>query len=125
MFFLLSKILGFIASPSNVIALVIATGLCLLLLKWRRAGAVLLTAGIVALLVAGFSPAGNILLLTLSDRFPAWQYRVGRRDRCGNIGRAGSARDQRIRGAGDRRARTGAAVFPGTHRLRRRKRKPV
>jgi uncharacterized SAM-binding protein YcdF (DUF218 family) len=74
MFFLLSKILGFIASPSNVIALVIATGLCLLLLKWRRAGAVLLTAGIVALLVAGFSPAGNILLLTLSDRFPAWQY---------------------------------------------------
>jgi uncharacterized SAM-binding protein YcdF (DUF218 family) len=74
MFFLLSKILGFVAFPSNAIALVCGLGLCLLILKHRRAGASLLTVGIISLLVFGYSPAGNVLLLTLSDRFPAWQY---------------------------------------------------
>jgi uncharacterized SAM-binding protein YcdF (DUF218 family) len=74
MFFLLSKIIGFAALPSNAIAIVCGLGLCLLLLKCRRAGASLLTVGIVSLLVFGYSPVGNVLLLTLSDRFPAWQY---------------------------------------------------
>ncbi|MGN6410768.1 MAG: YdcF family protein [Nitrobacter sp.] len=74
MFFLLAKIIGFITLPSNVIAIVCGLGLCLLLLKRHRAGASLLTVGIVSLLVFGYSPAGNVLLLTLSDRFPAWQY---------------------------------------------------
>ncbi|GAB1716036.1 MAG: protein of unknown function DUF218 [Nitrobacter sp.] len=72
MFFLLSKIIGFVALPSNAIAIV--CGLGLLLLKRRRAGAGLLTVGIVLLLVFGYSPVGNVLLLTLSNRFPAWQY---------------------------------------------------
>ncbi|MBN9148557.1 MULTISPECIES: YdcF family protein [unclassified Nitrobacter] len=83
MFFLLSKIFGFVALPSNAIAIVCGLGLCLLLLKRRRAGASLLTVGIVSLLVFGYSPAGNVLLLTLSDRFPAWQY--GGRDPDGII----------------------------------------
>jgi uncharacterized SAM-binding protein YcdF (DUF218 family) len=74
MFFLLSKILGFVAFPSNAIALVIGAGLLLLLMRWRRAGASLLTVGIVSLLVFGYSPAGRVLLLTLSERFPAWHF---------------------------------------------------
>lgn len=74
MFFLLSKIIGFITLPSNAIAIVSGVGLCLLLMRWRRAGTGLLTVGIVSLLMFGYSPAGNVLLLTLSDRFPAWQY---------------------------------------------------
>jgi hypothetical protein len=65
MFFLLSKIIGFITLPPNLIAIVSGVGLCLLLVRWRRAGTSLLTVGIVSLLVFGYSPAGNVLLLTL------------------------------------------------------------
>jgi uncharacterized SAM-binding protein YcdF (DUF218 family) len=73
MFFLLSKILGFFAAPSNAVATVCAIGLLLLLTRWRRAGLRLLAAGVVMLLVFGYSPLGNLLLLPLSERFPAWQ----------------------------------------------------
>ena len=74
MFFLLSKILGFVAFPSNAIALMCGLGLCLLTVRWRRAGAALLTAGIAMLLIFGYSPLSKVLLLTLSERFPAWHF---------------------------------------------------
>ncbi|MBS0529528.1 MAG: YdcF family protein [Proteobacteria bacterium] len=74
MFFVLSKMLGFIVLPSNAIALVCGLGLCLVVLKRRRTGAGLLTAGIVALLIFGYSPLSNVLLLALSERFPAWHF---------------------------------------------------
>lgn len=74
MFFLLSKILGFIAFPSNAIAVLCGLGLCLMAIRWRRTGAGLLTAGIAALLIFGYSPLSNVLLLTLSERFPAWHF---------------------------------------------------
>lgn len=48
-------------------------GLGLLLIRWRRAGTRLLTIGVLLLLVCGYSPVGNVLLLVLSERFPAWQ----------------------------------------------------
>lgn len=73
MFFTLSKVLGFITLPSNAIVLLCAAGVCLRFWRRRRAGLRLITVGVVLLLVAGFSPLGNILLLPLSDRFPAWQ----------------------------------------------------
>ncbi len=74
MFFLLSKIVGFIAVPSNAIALICGLGLCLMPTRWRRKGVGLLTAGIAALLLVGYSPLSNVLLLALSERFPAWQH---------------------------------------------------
>ena len=73
MFFSLSKILGFFATPSNAIAVVCAIGALLLLLQRQRAGSLVLTFGILLLLVFGYSPAGNVLMLTLTERFPAWQ----------------------------------------------------
>lgn len=73
MFFLLSKIPGFFAVPSNAVATICAIGLSLLLTRWRRAGLRLLAAGAALLLVFGYSPLGNLLLLPLSERFPAWQ----------------------------------------------------
>jgi uncharacterized SAM-binding protein YcdF (DUF218 family) len=73
MFFVLSKILGFFAVPSNALATVCAIGLLLLLTRWRRGGLRLLAAGAALLLVSGYSPLGNLLLLPLSERFPAWQ----------------------------------------------------
>lgn len=73
MFFLLSKLLGFLTTPSNAIAVICVLGAVLLLTRWRRAGSRLVLLGIGLLLVAGYSPLGNILMLTLSERFPAWQ----------------------------------------------------
>ena len=73
MFFILSKVIGFFTLPSNAIAVACALGLVLLATRWRRAGTRLLALGVVALLVFGYSPAGTMLLLSLSERFPAWQ----------------------------------------------------
>ena len=73
MFFVFSKILGFVTLPSNAIGLICALGAVLLLTRWRRAGTRLVIAGVLLLLVVGFSPLGNLLLLPLTERFPAWQ----------------------------------------------------
>jgi uncharacterized SAM-binding protein YcdF (DUF218 family) len=73
MFFAVSKILGFFVHPSNTIAVICALGALLLLTRWRRAGGRVLLLGIALLLLFGYSPLGNVLLLTLTERFPAWQ----------------------------------------------------
>ncbi len=72
MFFTLSKILGFFVVPSNTVAMVCALGAVLLATRFRRAGSRILMLGIGSLLVFGYSPLGNLLLLPLSERFPAW-----------------------------------------------------
>jgi len=72
MFFVLSKTLGFFATPSNAIATLCVLGVVLLATRWRRAGRWVLGAGVALLLIAGYSPLGNLLLLPLSERFPAW-----------------------------------------------------
>src|SRR3954447_2038612 len=74
MFFVLSKVLGFITVPSNAIFLIGALGVVLLLTGRGRAGKRTLVLAILLLLLFGYSPAGNVLLLTLSERFPAWQF---------------------------------------------------
>jgi uncharacterized SAM-binding protein YcdF (DUF218 family) len=74
MFFLLSKVLGFFSVPSNAIAVICALGAALLLIRWPRAGRYTLALGVCLLLLFGYSPAGNVLLLSLSERFPAWQF---------------------------------------------------
>lgn len=73
MFFILSKIIGFILTPSNFIALLLLAGVVLLATRRRAEAVRLMAGGIVLLLVTGFSPLGNMLLLSLSERFPAWQ----------------------------------------------------
>ncbi len=72
MFFVLSKVLGFFAIPSN---LVITLGLCgVLLLRTRfaRAGWRLAIGSLLLLAVIGLSPLGNALIIPLEDRFPPW-----------------------------------------------------
>jgi uncharacterized SAM-binding protein YcdF (DUF218 family) len=73
MFFTLSKIAGFFAVPSNLIAIAGLAGLCLLLARRRRAGLALLVISTALLAIAGLSPLGNVLLLGLTERFPPWQ----------------------------------------------------
>jgi uncharacterized SAM-binding protein YcdF (DUF218 family) len=74
MFFVFSKVLGFVALPSNAILLICVLGTCLVLLNRRRGGAGILALGILLLIVFGYSPAGNVLMLMLTERFPAWQF---------------------------------------------------
>jgi uncharacterized SAM-binding protein YcdF (DUF218 family) len=73
MFFTLSKVFGFFTQPSNAIATVCVIGAAMLLTGRQRSGARVLTFGMLLLLVFGYSPAGNVLLLSLTERFPAWQ----------------------------------------------------
>jgi uncharacterized SAM-binding protein YcdF (DUF218 family) len=73
MFFVLSKILGFLTVPSNALVIAGVAGVCLMLTRWRRLAMTLLIGSVVMLAVLGLSPLSNVLLLTLSERFPAWQ----------------------------------------------------
>jgi uncharacterized SAM-binding protein YcdF (DUF218 family) len=72
MFFILSKILGFFALPSDDAATLALIGVVLLFTRHKRAGRALATVGIVLLLVAGLTPLGNALMLPLENRFPPW-----------------------------------------------------
>jgi uncharacterized SAM-binding protein YcdF (DUF218 family) len=72
MFFTISKVLGFFAVPSNATAVLCVLGLVLLATRLRQVGTRILTLGVVLLLVMGYSPLGNLLLLPLTERFPAW-----------------------------------------------------
>ena len=72
MFFVLSKILGLFALPSNLLIILGVLGLVLTRTRWSRAGRRLMAASIVLLAVAGLSPLGNALIIPLEDRFPPW-----------------------------------------------------
>lgn len=73
MFFEVSKVLGWLLSPSNWVALLCVSGVVLWLIGWQRVGRTLGVCGVLVLLVFGYTPAGNVLMLGLSERFPAWQ----------------------------------------------------
>ena len=69
MFFTASKVGWFVANPTN---LLIFTGiLACILLAWgaRRAGLLLAATGAIGLLILGGTPAPNLLMRTLEDRF--------------------------------------------------------
>jgi uncharacterized SAM-binding protein YcdF (DUF218 family) len=69
MYFFLSKTVGLFTVPSNVILLILLSGLLL----WRtRYGKRLTVAGTLLLLVGGMTPIGSMLLLPLENRFPPW-----------------------------------------------------
>lgn len=73
MFFALSKILGFFTDLSNFIATICVIGIVLVLLQRQRVGTLLVTFGVLLLLLFGYSPLGNVLMLSLTERFPKWQ----------------------------------------------------
>src|SRR3974390_817429 len=72
MFFILSKILGFFALPSDIAATLATLGVVLLFTRFRRIGRALAVLGVALLWVAGLSPLGNALMLPLENRFPPW-----------------------------------------------------
>jgi uncharacterized SAM-binding protein YcdF (DUF218 family) len=72
MFFVLSKILGFFALPSNLLVTLGIAGLVLARTRFARAGHRLAAAALILLAIAGLSPFGRALIEPLEDRFPPW-----------------------------------------------------
>jgi uncharacterized SAM-binding protein YcdF (DUF218 family) len=71
-FFILSKVLGFFALPSNFLISVGILGVVLLCTRFRRLASWLVVTSLVLLAIAGLSPLGNVLILPLEQRFPPW-----------------------------------------------------
>src|SRR5438876_3358168 len=80
MFFVLSKILGFFAIPSNLVVVLALLGAALVRTRFARAGWRLMVASLLVLAVIGLSPLGNALLLPLEQRFPPWDAARGAPD---------------------------------------------
>ncbi len=78
--FTLSKILGFFALPSNLFFLITAFGVVLLFTRYARAGRRIALLGVVLVGIAGYSPLGNVLMLSLEQRFPPWDASRGAPD---------------------------------------------
>jgi uncharacterized SAM-binding protein YcdF (DUF218 family) len=76
MYFVLSKILGFFAVPTNIISCLALLGLGLMILR-RPAGKAISILALGAFLIAGLSPLGNMLLTPLEQRFPGMKYPEG------------------------------------------------
>jgi uncharacterized SAM-binding protein YcdF (DUF218 family) len=72
MFFVLSKVLGFFAQPSNLLAVIGLVGALLLMTRRARLGQRLLVTCAILLVAFGFLPIGNALILPLEQRFPRW-----------------------------------------------------
>jgi len=72
-FFLLSKVLGFFALPSNLILSIGLVGLVLMGTRFARAGRRFAGTSIVLLALFGIAPLGKVLIEPLEDRFPPWR----------------------------------------------------
>ena len=72
MFFVVSKVIGFFAIPSNFVVSIGILGLLLWPTRLGRAGRRLVVTSLIALAILGLSPVGNALILPLEQRFPPW-----------------------------------------------------
>ena len=72
MFFVLSKTLGYLVVPSNLVMAIGLAGLVLLCTRFRRLASWLIVSSVVLIALLGYSPVGRMLLLPLEDRFPPW-----------------------------------------------------
>jgi uncharacterized SAM-binding protein YcdF (DUF218 family) len=72
MFFVVSKILGFFALPSNALIVLGLVGVAIAVLRGGRAGGKLIVASLILLAIFGLSPLANALMLPLEQRFPPW-----------------------------------------------------
>jgi uncharacterized SAM-binding protein YcdF (DUF218 family) len=79
-FFVLSKTVGYLVLPSNLIMAIGLIGLILLFTRFRRLASWLVVTSLVLMAVVGYSPLGRILLLPLEQRFPPWDASRGAPD---------------------------------------------
>ena len=129
MFFILSKVLGFFALPSNLLITIGLVGLVLLLTRFRRLASWLVVTSLVLLALFGLSPLGNALMLPLEERFPPWDASRGAPDGVIVLGGVIAEDVSAARGAvalneaaerRDRRRRVGSPLSEPAHHLFRR-----
>ena len=70
MFYVLSKVLWIVAVPTNLLLLLLATGILLGWTRWRRTARWMATAATVLLCIEAFTPLGPAMLSPLEERFP-------------------------------------------------------
>ncbi|MBO6950160.1 MAG: YdcF family protein [Rhodospirillales bacterium] len=80
MFFYLSKVFWFLASPGNAFLIALILGLFLASTRFRRTGRWLVSLAICFAIVTTFVPVGPYLLKVLEDRFPAPESLPGKID---------------------------------------------
>ncbi len=80
MFFFLSKTLGILLLPVNLLIVAGVLGAVLSATRWAVLGRRLLIASVLLLAICGFSPLGNWLLYPLEQRFPPWDAARGAPD---------------------------------------------
>lgn len=80
MFFILSKTVGFLLLPSNLLLLLGLAGTVLLATRWRRAGLRMVIGAVVLLAMVGLLPVGTFLIHGLESRFPQWDAARGTPD---------------------------------------------
>jgi len=80
LFFVLSKTVGVLLLPTNLLIVLALAGALLTATRFARAGRRLMTAAIVLLALCAFSPLGNLLLYPLESRFPPWSAAQGTPD---------------------------------------------
>jgi uncharacterized SAM-binding protein YcdF (DUF218 family) len=80
LFFALSKTLGVMMLPTNLLIGLGLVGALLLATRLVRLGRKLLVASILLLALCGFSPLGSLLLYPLESRFPPWEAARGAPD---------------------------------------------
>jgi uncharacterized SAM-binding protein YcdF (DUF218 family) len=79
-FFILSKTIGYLLMPSNLLMTIGLVGIVLLFTRFRRLASWLIVTSLVLMAVVGYSPLGRILLLPLEQRFPPWNASRGAPD---------------------------------------------
>jgi uncharacterized SAM-binding protein YcdF (DUF218 family) len=80
LFFALSKTLGIMLLPTNLLIATGFVGVILTVTRFARLGRNLLIGSIVLFAICGFSPLGNWLLYPLEQRFPPWDATRGAPD---------------------------------------------
>ena len=80
MFFVLSKTLGFMLLPTNLLIGIGLLGAILMVTRFASLGRKLVIAAVLLLVICGLSPLGNLLLYPLESRFPPWDASRGAPD---------------------------------------------
>jgi uncharacterized SAM-binding protein YcdF (DUF218 family) len=88
MFFVLAKVLGFFALPSNIFISLGLIGTVLMATRFARAGRRLAVTALILVALFGLSPLGNAIILPLEERFPPWDGSRGAPDGIISLGGA-------------------------------------
>jgi uncharacterized SAM-binding protein YcdF (DUF218 family) len=80
LFFVLSKTIGYLLLPTNLLIAIGFVGAILMVTRIASFGRKLVMAAVLLLVICGLSPLGNLLLYPLESRFPPWDAARGAPD---------------------------------------------